>query len=190
MAGGAHTSALMNLGQDPDSFETRGTITPQGYNPYLIYTIKVTSKENSSYTSEIKLTLVDSSGATFTEKNSGDAPSVGDTFVIRNRLGGENTPWYAICIKDNNQIGFGYCSVKRSNAVKLARGTMSPSGGSDAKTRTYTIQHDQYCLNEGIKALGANADDCKFVIQGDKLLYYFIGTVEFEKVASDKIDLD
>lgn len=101
----------------------------------------------------------------------------GKVYATQNKVGtGGQGAWYAIYFINENQVGIGMCSVRRENAIKLAKGVNTGTGSS--KILNYTYSSGVYDLQGFVRAVGG---EC--VIQNGVLKnYFFANPTEFKLV--------
>lgn len=106
------------------------------------------------------------------------------TYATLNRVGGDGgtSPWYAICFLSDKEVGIGMCSIRRENAIKLARaGAGSANGGASSGHKlkyTYDSATQTYTLDGSVRIIGGD-----FYIQGDVLFNtFFTPAIKFDKV--------
>lgn len=98
----------------------------------------------------------------------------GKTYATVNRiLNDSSSPWYAICFISDKQVRIGICSVRRENAIKLARGANPGTGSSHILN--YTYDGRVYDLQGYIRVVGG---EC--VIKNGVLTNYFFETAPKE----------
>lgn len=101
----------------------------------------------------------------------------GKVYATQDKVGtGGQGAWYAIYFINENQVGIGMCSVRRENAIKLAKGVNTGTGSS--KILNYTYSSGVYDLQGFVRAVGG---EC--VIQNGVLKnYFFANPTEFKLV--------
>lgn len=115
------------------------------------------------------------------------ASLVGKTYVTRNRVGNDTSPWYAIHFFSATELGIGKCSIVRPNAIKLARKGSGVSGSSTGQKVKYTYNDSTkvFTMQGSVNIIGGD-----FVINGNKLINMFlVNPTTFEEVPAGKNDL-